>query len=95
MGEAWATRVCLRLWRELAIAEWARDQFEVDAAVSYADATRHAGDIYRFDGWRRFGLARGRTAVGGRQAGAVCSDKHLWVWDVKRGIGKGGNAPLP
>ncbi len=49
----WATRVALRLWREIAPVEWARDYWPVRACVSYQNAVRHSGDLYRFDGWRR------------------------------------------
>lgn len=79
-AERWATRVCLRLWRHFAPAEWGREQWPVVAMVSYADAARHAGDVYRFDGWERWGMVKGRTSVGGRQAGATCNEKSVWYF---------------
>jgi len=81
-SERWATRVTLRLWRQLAPAEWAREQWPVRALVSYSDKTRNTGDIYRFDGWKRGSDVRGRTSVGGRQRGATCNPKSVWVFQV-------------
>jgi hypothetical protein len=80
--ERWATRVCLRLWRHFAPDEWTREQWPVKHLVSYSDKTRHKGDVYRFDGWRKGADVRGRTSVGGRQKGAVCNPKSVWVFDL-------------
>ena len=45
----WATRVVLRLWREVAAPRW--KCWPIRAAVAYSQTRRHEGDIYRFDGW--------------------------------------------
>ena len=47
------TRVVLRLWRKVAPAAWGAEYWLVRAMVSYANAVRHRGDIYRFDGWKK------------------------------------------
>ena len=53
------TRVALRLWRKTAARAWAARYWPVRAYVSYSDATRHRGDVYRFDGWRKVADTRG------------------------------------
>src|SRR5574343_559209 len=75
------TRVALRLWRKIAPAEWARAYWPVVACVSYADSTRHSGDIYRFDGWTRVADVRGGKG-GGRQTGTVANPKSVWAYPV-------------
>ena len=47
------TRVVLRLWRKVAPGAWGAEYWLVRALVSYANAVRHRGDIYRFDGWKK------------------------------------------
>jgi hypothetical protein len=47
----WATRVALRLWREVAAPRW--PHWRVRAAVSYSQNGRGDGGIYRHDGWER------------------------------------------
>jgi len=83
---AWATRVCLRLWRELAPAAWGKAYWPVRACVSYANAIRHTGDVYRFDGWRRVAdVAGGNPGVDTawkRPRKAAKEPKSVWAWDV-------------
>lgn len=83
------TRVCLRLWRKVAAAEWRPRYWKVDAYVSYQDAVRHTGNIYRFDGWtlaeRRRGGVTGRNARGGRRK---YNPKNVWVWKLGDPAGK-------
>lgn len=86
----WATRVALRLWRELAPAEWVAEYREhwarVVACVSYSNATRHTGDVYRFDGWRKVAVMPG-SAGGGTHTRrrATREDKAVWVYAVEGG----------
>jgi hypothetical protein len=56
----WATRVMVRLWRELAPQSW--PHWPVKVCVSYSNALRHSGDIYRFDGWTRVADVKGGNA---------------------------------
>lgn len=65
----WATRVCLRLWREIAPGCWEDAFWPVKGLVSYSNNARHTGGIYRFDGWKRFGKVPGGKAGGGWQRG--------------------------
>lgn len=89
-SERWATRVSLRLWRELAPAEWTRKYREhwpvVRACVSYSNETRHKGDIYRFDGWRRAGVMRGSTGGGTYTSKQQREDKALWIFDIRETV---------
>lgn len=82
----WATRVVLRLWRELAPAAWAvtyREHWPViRAVVSYSNETRHKGDIYRFDGWRKVGVKRGSTGGGTYTNKQPREDKALWIYQL-------------
>ncbi|MDG6938620.1 MAG: hypothetical protein JRN42_08820 [Nitrososphaerota archaeon] len=84
--QRWATRVCLRLWREVAPRTWGTKYWPVRACVSYANALRHKGDIYRFDGWRKVAETKGSTGGGGwsrpRKAG---EPKTVWVWKLEEG----------
>lgn len=80
----WATRVCLRLWRELASQEWSRRYWPVKALVSYSNALKHTGNLYRFDGWTRAGERRG--GVTGPNAGwqkqKQYPPKTVWVFPL-------------
>jgi hypothetical protein len=82
-GERWATRVMLRLWREVCAPRW--HCWPVLAAVSYSHNALHAGDLYRFDGWTK--IADGRGSMGGGSwsrrryaTEAVYGKKSLWLW---------------
>lgn len=76
------TRVCLRLWRKTAAADWSSKYWPVAAYVSYANSARHSGDIYRFDGWKRWGDVRGGVAGGGWQRSKVYEAKAIWVYPL-------------
>lgn len=53
------TRPMLRLWRKVGPLAWSRKYWPVRALVSYQNAVRHTGDIYRMDGWVRVKFVRG------------------------------------
>lgn len=73
------TRVALRLWRKVAADSW--PHWTARGYVSYADATRHAGDIYRFDGWRKHADVKGgKKNSHGREV--VINPKSVWVYDI-------------
>lgn len=74
------TRVCLRLWRKVAWRHW--KDWQVEAYVSYANAIRHKGDIYRFDGWEKVAEVSGGTAGGGWQIGKSYDPKSVWVYKL-------------
>lgn len=80
----WATRVMIRLWREVAAPRWM--SWPVVAAISYQQNAHYRGDIYRFDGWTKVRSDVGKSTGGGawsrkRYAGdAVLGSKSLWVW---------------
>lgn len=82
-AEPWATRVMLRLWREVAAPRW--PYWTVRAAVAYSQNERHDGRIYRFDGWDRVTDRAGSSGGGAwsrkRYAtDAVHGPKTLWRW---------------
>lgn len=81
------TRVCVRLWRETTPALWARAYWPVRAAVSYANALRHAGDIYRFDGWKKVADVRGGVGGNSWQKGKRYEAKTIWAYEFGRMIG--------
>lgn len=72
-------RVMLRLWREIVFPS-----LGYSAAISYQDAVVHAGDTYRFDGWRR-SPRRSRSGTDQR-TGAIGRDKWLWVWPPQAAV---------
>jgi hypothetical protein len=59
-------RVMLRLWRDYLAQEWA-EYWPVSAAVSYALPGR-AGNLYRFDGWQRWGAVKARRGPQGKSS---------------------------
>lgn len=73
------TRVALRLWRKIAVQTW--PYWSALAAVSYANAARHSGDIYRFDGWKKVADAREGTAGGGWTRGKRYEAKTVWAFE--------------
>jgi hypothetical protein len=82
-GDRWATRVALRLWREVAARDWRPD---ATAAIAYSQNNRHDGDIYRFDGWERIRTDAGSNGGGTwstkREPGDPAhGKKSLWLWD--------------
>jgi hypothetical protein len=76
------TRVALRLWRVTAPAEWTAAYWPIRALVSYANALRHKGDLYRFDGWQKVADVPGGVAGGGWQQGKRYERKSVWVYKV-------------
>lgn len=82
----WATRVMLRLWREVLSMKWVH--WPPRLLTSYSQNDRHGGRIYRFDGWRQVrrnaGSSGGGTWSTKRSDGHVASgSKTLWVRDVE------------
>lgn len=81
----WATRVALRLWREVGARAW--PYWPPAAAVAYSNNDRHEGRIYRFDGWTRV-ATDSRSGGGGtwtdpRASGSPSSGtKTLWLFDL-------------
>jgi hypothetical protein len=78
------TRVALRLWRKVAGPCWARRYWPVKALVSYANAIRHKGDIYRFDGWTKVADVRGSVGGGNWTRKKVTEPKSVWVYQLGR-----------
>jgi hypothetical protein len=74
------TRVALRLWRITAPPAWSSVYWQVRACVSYANAIRHTGDIYRFDGWRKVADVPGGIAGGNWGRGKQYDPKSVWVF---------------
>jgi hypothetical protein len=75
------TRVALRLWRKVAPLAWSREYWPVKALVSYSNALRHTGDIYRFDGWKKWGETRGGEKTDSRTGDRVqCESKKVWTY---------------
>jgi hypothetical protein len=82
-GRSWASRVMLRLWREVAAPRWR--YWPVQAAVSYSLNAQHRGHLYRHDGWERVtdraGSRGGGTWSTRRDAGdPAFGSKTLWIW---------------
>lgn len=87
--ERWATRVALRLWREVAAPRWPcpepRSGLPALAAVAYSKNDRHEGRIYRFDGWTKV-TDRAGSSGGGQWSrkrsknDAANGAKTLWLW---------------
>jgi hypothetical protein len=75
------TRVVLRLWRKVAPTVWT--YWPAKALVSYANAIRHKGDIYRFDGWKKVADVGGSkgSAPGGWNRRKSYDPKSIWVWE--------------
>lgn len=80
----WATRVGLRLWREVAAQSW--PHWPVTAAVAYSQDARHPGSIYRFDGWEKVASSAGSSGGGTYTKTrdtehAASGRKTLWAWE--------------
>lgn len=85
-AEPWATRVMVRLWREVAARSW--PYWPADAAIAYSANGRHDGRTYRFDGWARLtrhaGSSGGGTWTRRRPAASpALGAKTLWLWDLR------------
>jgi hypothetical protein len=73
----------VRLWRVVAPGAW--PHWTVKACVSYSNALRHTGDIYRFDGWTKVADVKGGTASetwGNEGRRKKLDPKSVWVWAV-------------
>lgn len=82
-SEPWATRVMLRLWREVCAPAW--PHWRVRAAIAYSQNDRHEGRIYRFDGWAKITDQAGISGGGGQWSTATkgkarAGMKTLWLW---------------
>lgn len=87
-GEAWATRVMLRLWREVHALTW--PHWPVRAAVAYSQNDRHEGRIYRFDGWTKVREVRpsggaGQWSRARPEGDPARGPKSLWLWRYSPG----------
>ncbi|MGF7178387.1 hypothetical protein [Azospirillum doebereinerae] len=71
-------RVAVRLWR-LAVYPAICSARGYQWGISYQDALRHSGDLYRHDGWRRIAFARGGGSTDQR-TGRKGFDKWIWGW---------------
>lgn len=78
------TRVAIRLWRKIAPVCWSANYWPVVACVSYANSTRHRGDVYRFDGWRKVADMPGSTGGGNWSRRKLGEPKSLWVFEIAR-----------
>lgn len=76
------TRPTLRLWRKVAPVAWERSYWRPLALVSYQNAVRHTGDIYRFDGWRRAAEVKGSTGGGTYSSTKKAEAKAVWVFEI-------------
>jgi hypothetical protein len=80
----WATRVMIRVWRQVFAPRW--PDWRPIAAVSYQQNAHYRGDIYRFDGWEKVAENVGKSRGGGtwsrqREVGEVVEgSKTLWAW---------------
>jgi len=74
------TRVALRLWRKTAAQMW--PHWKARVLVSYSNAIRHKGDIYRFDGWTKVGDVSGGTpgSTWARPRKKAYDPKAVWVY---------------
>jgi hypothetical protein len=77
------TRVALRLWRVTAAGAWEAVYWPVQAYVSYANAIRHTGDIYRFDGWKKVADRPASRGWGGWQKDKTIEPMAVWVYRLK------------
>ena len=80
---SWATRIMLRLWREVCAPAWAC--WPVKAAISYSHNGMHSGDLYRFDGWLKVSERAGSSGGGHYSCqryatDAVHGSKTCWIW---------------
>ena len=79
----WATRIMLRLWREICAQQWC---WPVKAAIAYSHNSHgQGGNIYRFDGWEKIRDDCGSSGGGSwsRQRDTedvVYGNKTLWLW---------------
>jgi hypothetical protein len=89
-AERWATRVMLRLWREVAAPRYRLGPGHPAprAAIAYSQNARHEGNIYRFDGWTMV-TDRAGSSGGGTWSSARGPDdtahgrKRLWLWPLE------------
>jgi hypothetical protein len=89
-AQRWATRPMLRLWREVAAPRW--PYWPVTAAVAYSQNRRHAGDIYRWDGWTKVADRCGSSGGGAWSRKRYATEtvhgpKSLWLWRYPSGGG--------
>jgi antitoxin VapB len=71
------TRLMLRLWTELGYPEIVR-AWGSPWAISYQDAIKHTGNLYRFDGWLRLRYTTGGSDP--RALGTTVSARKRWIW---------------
>lgn len=82
--ERWATRIMLRLWREVCAPRYAC--WTPAAAIAYSQSSRHEGDLYRFDGWKVVKDDAGSSGGGAWSRKRFATDavhgrkKRCWIW---------------
>lgn len=78
-------RVVLRLWRN-AVFPGLCKVHGYEYAVSYQDADKHTGNLYRFDGWTRVEFSHSGTD---ERSGRQGRDKWIWLWHSDKIVRRG------
>ena len=80
---SWASRVMIRLWREVCGPRY--NPWTPKLAISYSQNAHHKGDLYRFDGWTKVRENAGSNGGGAWSRKRYAGDAHygaktLWLW---------------
>jgi antitoxin VapB len=73
------SRLMLRMWTELGYPEIVRT-WGTPWAISYQDATKHTGNLYRFDGWVRLRFTQGGSDPRARESTESARKRWIWGW---------------
>lgn len=81
-AESWASRIMIRLWRQVCAPKW--PYWPVKAGISYSKNSMHSGNLYRFDGWEKVsddcGFVSGSNYGRGVEDYPAAGKKTLWIW---------------
>lgn len=72
--------MAMRMWRAFAYPLITR-AWKTPWVISYQDAVRHTGNLYRYDGWLIVGYSVSGTDTRARPDTARASRKKIWAWN--------------
>lgn len=79
-GRCGVSSLTMRLWRSVAYPLIVR-AWKAPWVISYQDAVRHTGNLYRYDGWLIVGYSVSGTDTRARPDTARASRKKIWGWN--------------
>lgn len=78
-GHRGISSLAMRMWRAFAYTAIVR-AWNTPWVISYQDATRHVGNLYRYDGWLILGYSSGGADPRAAEGTVTARKRVIWGW---------------